>query len=83
MAARPPAVDLLVAVGDHANDIAVGAREAGLDLSRVHLASGADEVVALLEPHLDGAVVLVKASRGLALEQVVAALVDGAAEGGR
>jgi UDP-N-acetylmuramyl pentapeptide synthase len=33
-----------------------------------------DEVAGILEPWLDGAVVLVKASRGVALEKVVAAL---------
>jgi UDP-N-acetylmuramoyl-tripeptide--D-alanyl-D-alanine ligase len=67
--------DMLVAVGELAGDIRAGAVQAGMPAERVAEAA-VDDVAALLEPRLDGALVLVKASRGVALEKVVAALVD-------
>jgi UDP-N-acetylmuramoyl-tripeptide--D-alanyl-D-alanine ligase len=65
--------DMLVAVGEFAGEIAAGALDAGMPKERVAKAA-VDEVAGILEPWLDGAVVLVKASRGVALEKVVAAL---------
>ena len=67
--------DLLVTVGELAGEIREGAIEAGMPADRVAEAA-VDAVAALLEPRLEGALVLVKASRGVALEKVVAALVD-------
>jgi UDP-N-acetylmuramoyl-tripeptide--D-alanyl-D-alanine ligase len=68
--------DLLVALGEHAADIVEGAHEAGLRVDRAIVVDSAAEAVAAVEPHLKGALVLVKASRGLALEQVVDRLVQ-------
>jgi UDP-N-acetylmuramoyl-tripeptide--D-alanyl-D-alanine ligase len=68
--------DLLVALGEHAVDIVEGAHEAGLRVDRAIVVDSAAEAVAAVEPHLKGALVLVKASRGLALEQVVDRLVQ-------
>jgi UDP-N-acetylmuramoyl-tripeptide--D-alanyl-D-alanine ligase len=68
--------DLLVAVGEHARDVVEGAAEAGLRVDRALVASTVEEAVAAVEPYLKGAVVLVKASRGVALEQVVDRLVQ-------
>jgi UDP-N-acetylmuramoyl-tripeptide--D-alanyl-D-alanine ligase len=66
--------DLLVAVGGLADEIREGAVAAGMPPERA-LTAAVDDVAALLEPRLGGALVLVKASRGVALEKVVAALV--------
>jgi UDP-N-acetylmuramoyl-tripeptide--D-alanyl-D-alanine ligase len=67
--------DLLVAVGEMAGEIRAGALGAGMPPD--HVAEAAvDDVAALVEPRLDDALVLVKASRGVALEKVVAALVE-------
>ncbi len=68
--------DLLVAVGDHAGDIVEGATEAGLRVDRALAVAGPEEAAAAVEPHLKDAVVLVKASRGMALEKVVERLVE-------
>ena len=68
--------DLLVALGEHAADIVEGATEAGLRVDRAILVTSPEEAVAAVEPHLKGAVVLVKASRGVALEQVVDRLAE-------
>jgi UDP-N-acetylmuramoyl-tripeptide--D-alanyl-D-alanine ligase len=68
--------DLLVAIGEHADDLVEGATEAGLRVDRALVADGPEAAVAAMEPHLKGAVVLVKASRGVALEQVVDRLVE-------
>ena len=73
------ALDLLVVVGGGpggpAAGIVEGAREAGLPEDRIRVAADADEaVVRLREAARDGDVVLVKASRGVALERVVDAL---------
>jgi UDP-N-acetylmuramyl pentapeptide synthase len=65
-----------VALGDHAADIVEGATEAGLRVDRAIVVTSPEEAVAAVEPHLKGAVVLVKASRGVALEQVVDRLVE-------
>jgi len=69
-------VDLVVGIGALAREIVLGARAAGLDAaSVVHFAdaaSAADAVASLVSP---GDAVLVKASRGMRLEQVIDALV--------
>ena len=70
------AVELLVAVGEYAEQIAAGAVAAGLDRHRVETVATASEAIAVVEAQLRGAVVLVKGSRGVALEQVVEALVE-------
>ena len=65
----------LVVVGPAAAGIAAGAVAAGLDPRRVHAVADRDEAVALLRSLLrPGDAVLVKASRGAALEAVVDAL---------
>lgn len=69
-------VDFLVAVGEHASEIAAGAREAGLPGNDIAVVADADAAIEAVEPHIDGAVVLVKASRGTALDQVVENLVE-------
>jgi UDP-N-acetylmuramoyl-tripeptide--D-alanyl-D-alanine ligase len=69
-------VDLLVVVGDGARGIADGARSGGLDRSRIvtvpDRAAALDAFRARLAP---GDVVLMKASRGIALDELVDALV--------
>ncbi|MGH2476696.1 MAG: UDP-N-acetylmuramoyl-tripeptide--D-alanyl-D-alanine ligase [Candidatus Limnocylindrales bacterium] len=68
-------VDLLIVVGPDAADIVEGARSAGLDPSRIHHVDDADAARDVLAPRLrDGDVVLVKASRGIGLDQLVDAL---------
>jgi UDP-N-acetylmuramoyl-tripeptide--D-alanyl-D-alanine ligase len=74
--------DLLVVVGEGAAGIAAGARDAGLDPTRVLGARDRDVALDLLRPRLrDGDVVLVKASRGIALDLLVDALRDELGEG--
>jgi len=68
-------VDQLVTVGPGAAGIAAGAREAGLDRSRVIEARDPEAALDVLGRLLrDGDVVLVKASRGAELDRVVDAL---------
>jgi UDP-N-acetylmuramoyl-tripeptide--D-alanyl-D-alanine ligase len=68
-------VDRLVVVGDAAVGIAEGARDAGLDSSRITLLGDREEALDHLRPRLrDGDVVLVKASRGIELDLLVEAL---------
>jgi UDP-N-acetylmuramoyl-tripeptide--D-alanyl-D-alanine ligase len=72
----------LVVVGGGAAGIAAGAVAAGLDPLRVHLVADRDEAIALLRGLLHpGDAVLVKASRGAALEAVVDALRPGVGAG--
>ena len=67
--------DLLVVVGDEALAIADGARDAGLDPARVLLLHDREAALDALRPRLrEGDVVLVKASRGIALDLLVDAL---------
>ena len=69
------AVAELVVVGDGARGIADGALAAGLAPSRIHAAADRAEAIELLRTVLrPGDVVLVKASRGAALESIVDAL---------
>ncbi len=73
--AAADAVDRLVVVGEDASAIADGAISAGLDPSRVVVLADADAALDHLRSRLrDGDVVLVKASRGIALESLVDAL---------
>lgn len=67
--------DLLVVVGADAGGIADGAREAGLEPERILRAADLEAAHDLLRPRLvAGDVVLVKASRGIALDRLVDAL---------
>jgi UDP-N-acetylmuramoyl-tripeptide--D-alanyl-D-alanine ligase len=64
--------ELLVTVGGLAEEIARGAREAGLDPARIHEAPDQEAALHVLRPRLrDGDVILVKASRGIALDRLV------------
>ncbi len=68
-------VDLLVVVGTEAAEIAEGARAAGLEPERVVVAVDGEAALDALRPRLGpGDVVLVKASRGIALDRLVDAL---------
>ena len=67
--------DLLVVVGSDAADMVEGATDAGLVPTRIHHVVDAGAALDVLRPRLrDGDVVLVKASRGIALDTLVAAL---------
>lgn len=66
-------LDLLVAFGPLAADLAAGAREAG-PLRVVHTTDLAEAVSVLLHALAPGAVVLVKGSRAMMMERVVQAL---------
>jgi UDP-N-acetylmuramoyl-tripeptide--D-alanyl-D-alanine ligase len=69
--------DLLVVVGPGAHLIAVGARDAGLDPSRVVEVRDREAALDLLRARLQpGDVVLVKASRGIELDRLVRGLVE-------
>jgi UDP-N-acetylmuramoyl-tripeptide--D-alanyl-D-alanine ligase len=69
--------DLLVVVGAAAAGIAAGARDAGLDPSRILEVRDREAALDALRFRLrDGDVVLVKASRGIELDQLVDALRD-------
>jgi UDP-N-acetylmuramoyl-tripeptide--D-alanyl-D-alanine ligase len=68
-------VDRLVVVGDGANAIAEGARDAGLDPNKIAVVADVEGALDQLRPRLrDGDVVLVKASRGIGLDRLVTAL---------
>lgn len=67
--------DTLVTIGPRARLIADAARQAGLAPGNVHALAGKDEALALLQRELRaGDLVLIKGSRGLALESLVNAL---------
>jgi len=71
-------VDLLVGVGELGRVIAGEAREAGMLDSRVRAVRSNDEAIDALHELLpEGATVLVKGSRGMEMEQIVAALARG------
>lgn len=64
--------ELLVVTGSEARGIAEGARSAGLASDRILVVPDADAALDALRPRLrDGDTILVKASRGLALDRVV------------
>ena len=74
-AAAARTVDWLMVVGSGALGIAEGAEAAGLPTSAIYRVADADAALAALPPRLrDGDVILVKASRGVALDTVVAGL---------
>ena len=74
-AAAAVVVDSLIVVGADARGIVDGAVAAGLDVARIQHVPDAESAVDALRPRLqDGDTVLVKASRGLALDRVVDAL---------
>ncbi len=67
--------DLLVACGQHAQDVADGARQAGMSPTRVMACRSPQETLFLLDQALaPGDVVLVKGSRALAMERLVTAI---------
>ncbi|MFP5283051.1 MAG: glutamate ligase domain-containing protein, partial [Actinomycetes bacterium] len=68
-------IDRLLAVGDHAEDVVFGARAAGMPSAHTQAYGSKDELAArLIAGVAGGDVVLVKASRGLALDTVAAQL---------
>jgi UDP-N-acetylmuramoyl-tripeptide--D-alanyl-D-alanine ligase len=67
--------DLLVACGQHAQDVAAGACDAGMPAARVVACRSPEETLPHLGRALEpGDVVLIKGSRALAMERLVAAL---------
>ena len=76
-------VDLLVVIGDAAAGIADGALDAGLDATRILRVADRDAALEALRSRLrPGDVVLVKASRGIALDVLVDDLVAEFGESG-
>lgn len=73
--AAAASADLLVALGDNAADVVDAARAAGMSLESAMVVTDVASALAVVEPRLKGAVVLVKASRGMALDRVVDQLV--------
>jgi UDP-N-acetylmuramoyl-tripeptide--D-alanyl-D-alanine ligase len=75
-------VDRLFAVGEHASDVVHAARDAGMDSAAVHAARDweetAERVAAVLEP---GDRILVKGSRAMRMERIVAHLCSAAGAG--
>jgi UDP-N-acetylmuramoyl-tripeptide--D-alanyl-D-alanine ligase len=68
-------LDFLIAVGPHAESCVQGAMAAGLDHNRIVAALDAEEAAAALKPLLrEGDAVLVKGSRFMGLERLVAAV---------
>ncbi|HAA76196.1 TPA: UDP-N-acetylmuramoyl-tripeptide--D-alanyl-D-alanine ligase [Candidatus Latescibacteria bacterium] len=68
-------INELVAVGEFADNMAAGAVEAGLPHTHVHAYPDREPVISFLrETMKEGDLVLVKGSRGIALEKVVEAL---------
>jgi len=71
-AAAAEVVELLIVVGDDARPIAAGARDAGLAADRILEVPDRAAALDALRPRLrEGDVVLVKASRGIALDLLV------------
>ncbi len=70
-------VDLLIAVGERARDIAAGARNAGLAAEKIQWCADAPAALDILRAEARaGDAVLVKASRGMRLETVVKGVED-------
>lgn len=77
--AIPPAVDEVVAVGRRSAALLEGAASAGFAAGRLHHFEDAATAGAFLKTFVrDGDLVLLKASRGIGLEQAVAMLTEGA-----
>ena len=71
-------VDVLITVGELALNYARGALEAGMDESHIISCANIDEVMAALAGYRDApSIILVKASRFMALERVVELLIGG------
>jgi len=67
--------DLLLVLGEHAADVAAGARAGGLAAARVRVLANHDQAIALLQELLQpGDRVLVKGSRGMRMERISSAL---------
>jgi UDP-N-acetylmuramoyl-tripeptide--D-alanyl-D-alanine ligase len=67
--------DILVACGQHADEVVAGAQAAGMPQSRAVAVASPEEVLAHIENELEpGDVVLVKGSRALAMERLVESL---------
>ncbi len=67
--------DMLVTCGDHARDVVTGARDAGMPVGQAIACSSPQDVLSVLGKELaPGDVVLIKASRSLAVEKLIAAL---------
>jgi UDP-N-acetylmuramoyl-tripeptide--D-alanyl-D-alanine ligase len=67
--------DLLIVVGHDARGIVDGALAAGLEPERIHHVADDEDALEVLRPRLrEGDTVLVKASRGIALDRLVDAL---------
>jgi UDP-N-acetylmuramoyl-tripeptide--D-alanyl-D-alanine ligase len=76
------ALDFLFALGDHAGEVAEGARSAGMAAERVHVAASHDDLgERLLALLAAGDWVLVKGSRSMRMERVVDALAGAPAAG--
>jgi UDP-N-acetylmuramoyl-tripeptide--D-alanyl-D-alanine ligase len=69
-------VDRLVALGEYGVEVLAGARMGGMAPERMQLVDSSEAAVRAVGPYLEGAVVLVKASRGMALERVVEQLLE-------
>ncbi|HHV35548.1 MAG TPA: UDP-N-acetylmuramoyl-tripeptide--D-alanyl-D-alanine ligase [Syntrophomonadaceae bacterium] len=71
-------IDCLCTVGVLAQEIAAGALQAGLDEECVHVFREKTEAVLFLRSYIhDGDVVLIKGSRGMQMEEIIASLQDG------
>lgn len=74
-------LDLLVTVGERARLIAAGAVEAGMDPARIIRCTANPEAAAVLRERLSGReIILVKGSRGMRMEEIVAALTGAGTE---
>src|SRR5439155_15361826 len=68
-------VELLVAVGPRARMIGESAQDAGLAADHIYYCADRAQCIALLQSMLQaGDIVLIKGSRGMEMEEVVAAL---------
>jgi len=68
-------VRYLVVLGEHGREMIEGARKAGMDRKQIHLAATLTEMTDALKGNIrDGDTVLLKGSRRMALDKVVAAL---------
>lgn len=71
-------IDYLCTVGQLAEEIAIGAINAGLNRDLVNIYQEKTEAVSFLRSYLQkGDVVLIKGSRGMKMEEITAALQDG------
>ena len=71
-------VDYLVTVGEHAREIAAGAKENGFPAEKSRECATGEEAAAVLKALLvPGDVMLVKGSRGMRMEKIIAAIFAG------